>query len=67
MIQRRFNKLFFTGLWFFLAANVWHLLMRQSTILSDDWVDGIHGLFLGLAIGCLLFGIARSSCRPHAT
>ena len=65
----RFNKLHFIGLWFFLAANLWHWLMRHSTIVSENWVDGIHGLFIGLAIGLMLLGLARGHrpCGPSAT
>jgi hypothetical protein len=65
VIQRRFNKLFFVGLYFFAAANAWHWLMRHSTGLSDNLIDGVHGLLIGVAIGCMLFGIARgrSNCR----
>jgi uncharacterized membrane protein len=68
MIQRRFNKLFFIGLYFFLAANIWHWVTRHSNSLSDGWTDGIHGLLIGLAIGCMLFSMARgrSSCRRDA-
>ena len=70
MIRRRFHKLFFIGLWFLAAANLWHWLMRSSTLLSEDWVDGIHGLFIGISIGCLLFGISKSrrtNCGPTHT
>jgi uncharacterized membrane protein YhhN len=58
---RRLNKLFVMGLWFFLAANLWHFAMRASTSLSENWVDGIHGLLLGVSIGCMLIGIVRNS------
>ncbi len=69
MIHNRFNKLHFIGLWFFLAANLWHWLMRHTTVISENWVDGIHGLLMGLAIGFMLFGIARAcrSCQPRAS
>jgi hypothetical protein len=66
---RRFNKLFFIGLYFLIAANTWHWLMRHSIVLSDGWIDGIHGLLIGVAIGCMLLSIARSrsNCRRDAT
>jgi len=66
MIRRRLNKLFLLGLWFLLAANLWHWSLHSSTRLSASWVDGIHGLLIGISIGSMLFGMARISRRDCA-
>jgi hypothetical protein len=69
MLRRSFNKFFFIGLYFLIAANTWHWLMRHSTALSEGSIDGIHGLLIGVAIGCMLLSIARSrsNCRRDTT
>ena len=58
MARNRLNSLFLTGLLFLLAANLWHWLMRSSSLLSEHWTDGIHGLFIGVALGALLLSVA---------
>ena len=59
MARNRLNSLFFTGLLFLVAANMWHWLLRSSSLLAENWIDGIHGLFIGVAIGALLLSLAR--------
>jgi len=34
--------------------------MHSSSRLSEDWIDGIHGLLIGIAIGGMLIGFIRS-------
>jgi len=58
MFRNRFNSLFSTGLIFFVLANFWGWFMHSSS--SEDWIDGIHGLLIGIAIGCMLIGFIRS-------
>lgn len=49
------------GMVFFLLANLWPRFIHRAFPLGPDWSDGIHGLFLGLAIGTLLWSVSRGS------
>jgi uncharacterized membrane protein len=55
------------GLWFLVLANVWHWFAQRIAHLSEGLTDGLFGLFMGLAIGTLLLGVARrgkTDCSP---
>jgi hypothetical protein len=51
-----------------LIGFIWHWFVRPSAFLSDKWIDGIFGLFIGLAITLLLCSISRrrSGRAPNA-
>ena len=62
MIFRVTNRktLFRVGSLFLLLAFGWHWFIHPNAALSEGLVDGVHGLFIGLAIGTLLLSIIRS-------
>ena len=59
LLSKNRNKLLIIGLWFMAFANLWHWLASRHWHLSDSMTDGIFGVFMGVAIGCLLISIAR--------
>lgn len=61
--RRQFNAFTRTGLVFLIFANAARFLMLPSSHLSRSLADAIVGLFYGVAIGLLLWGIVRSRSR----
>jgi hypothetical protein len=54
------------GLLSFLIGSVWHWFVHPNAYISDKWVDGIFGLFLGFAIISMLLSIAQRSNRGRS-
>ncbi|HEX5030538.1 MAG TPA: hypothetical protein VFX78_03655 [Candidatus Eisenbacteria bacterium] len=52
---------------FFLVAGALSLRLARWTWLTPDAADLVTGIFYGLAIGCLLVGMARGRRRRHMT
>jgi uncharacterized protein involved in response to NO len=60
---QQLNALTRTGLVFLIFANAARFLMLPSSRLPRSLADAIVGLFYGVAIGLLLWGIVRSRNR----
>jgi len=61
---------FFFGMLFLVLANTWHWYAQRIAHVSEGLTDGLFGLFMGLAIGTLIFAIARRgrrNCEPRQT
>jgi len=61
---------FFFGMLFLVLANTWHWYAQRIAHVSEGLTDGVFGLFMGLAIGTLIFAIARRgrrNCEPRQT
>jgi len=52
------------GMLSLLIGFLWHWFVRPSAFLSDKWIDGISGLFIGFAITLLLCSISRRKSGP---
>lgn len=61
--RQQLNALTRTGLVFLIFANAARFLMLPSARLPRSLADAIVGLFYGVAIGLLLWGIVRSRNR----
>jgi hypothetical protein len=46
-----------TGLVFLIIASLWRWFGERATDFSSGIVDGSTGLFYGISIGCLTFGL----------
>ena len=46
------------GLLCFLASTLFGYFAPRTGLASESWIDGIHGLLLGIAIGLLLLGLS---------
>lgn len=67
MILRRFknsNSIMCLGMLFMAIGSSSNLLLRRSGLVSENLVDLIAGLFLGLAIPTLLLSIVRRRSSP---
>jgi len=53
------NRLIMAGMFFLTAGAVSLRILPRWSPLTSDVADLLTGLFYGLAIGCLLVGIAR--------
>lgn len=49
-----------------LIGFLWHWFVRPGAYLSDKWVDGIFGLFIGFAIVLLLCDISQRKSDQHS-
>lgn len=49
--------IFRLGMFFFLIANLSTWYFRYHRALSGDWIDGINGFLMGLAIATMLLSI----------
>jgi hypothetical protein len=47
------------GMFFLILANLSRYFLHPGNGLSEDWTDGITGLFYGLAIATLLLSVIR--------
>lgn len=61
--RQQLNAFTRTGLVFLIFANAARFLMLPSSHLPRSLADAIVGLFYGVAIGLLLWGIVRSRSR----
>lgn len=61
--QQQLNALTRTGLVFLIFANAARFLMPHSSLLPRSLADAIVGLFYGVAIGLLLWGVVRGRNR----
>jgi len=62
--NRNADLLMRMGMLSLLIGFLWHWFVRPSAFLSDKWVDGIFGLFIGFAITLLLCSISRRKSGP---
>ena len=46
------------GLLVFLASTLFGYFAPRTGLAPESWVDGIHGVLLGAAIGLLLLGLS---------
>ena len=53
------NTLVRIGLVCLVIGNLLHLLARPTPAFDQGLIDGVFGLFTGLAIGCLLMSLRR--------
>ena len=53
------NTLVRIGLVCLVIGNLLHLLARPTPAFGQGLIDGVFGLFSGLAIGCLLMSLRR--------
>ena len=64
MLMRKPSFTFRAGLVCFLLSNLVAFFAPRAHLASPDWIDGIHGLFLGLSIGLMLLSIrSKASMR----
>jgi hypothetical protein len=61
--RQQLNALTRTGLIFLIFANAARFLMLPSSRLPRSLADAIVGLFYGVAIGLLLWGMVRGRKR----
>jgi hypothetical protein len=54
--QKKYQTVFFLGVLCLLLFNLWPRFLHLTFDLGEDWVDGLRGLLLGLAVG--LTGLA---------
>ena len=45
------------GMLFLVIANISNWYFRHHPSLSENWIDGINGFFMGVAIATMLLGI----------
>jgi hypothetical protein len=64
MSSRRLHPLTFAGLVFLILGSL-SLRIKLHTTTGQDIGDAVSGLLYGLAIGCMLMGIWKSSHRPN--
>ena len=64
MLLRKPNFTFRAGLVCFALSNVFGFFAPRMHLASPDWIDGLHGLFLGVSIGLMLLSIrSKASLR----
>ena len=59
MLLRKHSPSIRIALVFLILSNVVAFLGPRTHLVAEAWVDGVHGLLLGLAIGLLLLGLRR--------
>jgi len=59
----RLNAMTQLGLLFLIIASLGNHFLRPTPDFSEGFVDGAKGLLYGVAIGCMLVGIAMSARR----
>jgi hypothetical protein len=62
--NRNADLLMRMGMLSLLIGFLWHWFVRPTAFLSDKWIDGIFGLFVGFAITLLLCSISRRKSGP---
>ena len=59
MLKKQKSTLVFRlGLLCFLASTLFGYFAPRTGLAPERWIDGIHGLLLGVAIGLLLLGLS---------
>lgn len=47
------------GMFFLILANLSRYFLKPGGVLTEDWTDGLTGLFYGLSIALLLLSVVR--------
>ena len=64
MLLRKPSFALRAGLACFLVSNLVAFFAPRTHLASQDWIDGIHGVFLGMSIALLLLSLrGRASLR----
>lgn len=65
-LGKRLHPLISAGFVFLILASISRWIKPHTTS-GEDLHDALTGLLYGLAIGCMLFGIYKSTRRPDDT
>jgi hypothetical protein len=65
--QQKFNPLLVTGMVILALAGLARLFFHRLTHLPEALTDGVMGLLYGVAIGCMIWGMARNRRRAFGT
>ena len=64
MLLRRPSFTLRAGLACLVLSNLFGFFAPRTHLASPDWIDGIHGMLLGMSIGLLLLSLrGRASLR----
>jgi len=56
--KQKSTFVFRLGLLVFLASTLFGYFAPRTGLAPENWIDGIHGVLLGAAIGLLLLGLS---------
>ena len=57
LMKQKPTFVFRLGLLAFLASTLFGYFAPRTHLASENWIDGIHGFLLGIAIGLLLLSL----------
>ena len=67
MKQQKSGFLFRLGLIVFLVSTFFGYFAPRTGLASENWIDGIHGFLMGVAIALLLLSLTLRHRRGSAT
>jgi hypothetical protein len=65
--NKQFNRLLAAGMMLLAIAGILRFSLQHHALFSENFSDGIMGMFYGLALGCIFLGFRQNARRCAAS